>query len=49
MSQPIPYNRIFNFTNIQASVPATPKPGLQLDAEYNAIKTTLDGTLANLL
>ena len=42
------YNRVYNFTNYQASNPATPLPASQVDAELSAIKITLDATLQNL-
>lgn len=48
MSQPLVYNRQSNFSNFQARNPSTPPPGNQLDAEFNAVKTTLDAILANL-
>ena len=48
MAQPPPYNRQANFRDIQASDPASPLPGDKHDNELNAIKTTLDATLANL-
>lgn len=48
MAQPTTYNRATSFSNYQALNPADPLPGSTLDAELNAIKTTLDGVLANL-
>ncbi len=48
MSAPTPYNRQFNFADYQALHPATPLPANQVEAEYNAIKITLDQTLNNL-
>lgn len=49
MSQPPPYNRQASFTNLQALNPAGQPPGNLMDAEYNAIKTTLDAIDANLV
>lgn len=42
------YNRQFNFTNYQASNPATPLPGNEVDAELSAVKGTTDAINANL-
>lgn len=48
MSQPPTYNRQASFANLQALNPSGQPPGNTMDAEYNAIKTTLDATLTNL-
>jgi len=48
MSQPPPYNRQTSFSNLQALNPSGQPPGNLMDAEYNAVKTTLDAILANL-
>lgn len=48
MTQPTAYSRQYNFTDYQSSNPSSPLPGVQVDAEYNAIKLTLSQTLANL-
>jgi len=48
MAQPTPYVRQFDFSDHSAETPELPHSGTELDAEYNAIKTTLDQTLANL-
>lgn len=48
MAQPTAYNRVYNFTNFQTSAPTTPLPANQVDAEFNAVETTLDATLVNL-
>lgn len=48
MTQPTPYNRQYNFTDYQSANPDDPLPGVQVDAEYNAIRVTLGQTLANL-
>lgn len=48
MSQPPAYTRQFDFSDFQSTAPATPLPGNQVDAELNAVKTTLDATLSNL-
>lgn len=48
MSQPPVYNRQYDFSDFQTANPTTPLPADQVDAEYNAVKQTLDATLANL-
>ncbi len=48
MAQPTPYNRIASFTTIQQQFPTDPLPGDELDAELNAVKTTLDQVLQNI-
>jgi hypothetical protein len=48
MSQPTPYDRQANFSNEEALNPTTKTPGASLDAEYNAVKISLDQTQANL-
>ena len=48
MAQPTAYERIASFSNLQAQAPSDPPPGNTLDAEFNAIKVTLDEILANL-
>lgn len=48
MSQPPPYNRQASFANLQALNPSGQPPGNTMDAEFNAVKTTLDATLADL-
>lgn len=48
MSQPSRYDRSVSFTNLQAAAPTAPLPGAFVDAEFNAVKTTLDAVLANL-
>ena len=48
MSQPTPYVRQANFTDFQASYPASPFSGVAVDAEYNAAKVTLDALLRNI-
>lgn len=49
MAQPPPYNRLTSFANLEALSPTGQPPGVLMDAEYNAIKTTLDAIEANLL
>lgn len=49
MPQPNPYNRQFNFADYQVTSPTAPLPGQQVDAEYNAVKLTLDQILTNLV
>lgn len=48
MAQPTEYVRVFDFTDFSTDYPTTPQPGVQLDAEYDAIKETLDEILTNL-
>lgn len=48
MSQPTPYNRLYNFTDYQTVNPTKPLPATQLDAELNAIELTTDQIRANL-
>lgn len=48
MSQPTRYNRVFNFTAFSTASPSAQQPGVSIDAEYNAIKKTMDQTLSNL-
>ena len=48
MSQPPAYNRQFDFADFQSTAPADPLPGNQVDAEFNAVKTTIGATLSNL-
>lgn len=48
MSQPPAYVRAYNFSNYQTSNPSDPLPGNQVDAELNAVKTTLDGVRTNI-
>lgn len=46
---PPPYNRRFSFTDWSANHPVEPPPGAQLDAEFNAIKSTTDQIAVRLL
>jgi len=48
MSQPTAYSRQYDFTGFSSNYPSDQQPGVQLDAEFNAVKSTLDATLANL-
>lgn len=48
MSQPTPYNRLYNFTDYQTVNPVDPLPANELDAELNAIELTTDEIRANL-
>jgi hypothetical protein len=48
MAQPTTYNRVYNFQNYESANPTLTKPGQYMDAEYNAVKVTLDQVLANL-
>jgi hypothetical protein len=48
MAQPTEYARQTSFTNYQALNPDDPLSGSSVDAELNAIKTTLDQVLTNI-
>lgn len=48
MSQPTPYVRQANFTDHTQNLPDVPQDGTEMDAEFNAVKVTLDETLTNL-
>lgn len=48
MSQPPTYTRQSDFSDHSTSQPTTPHVGVDLDSEYNAIKTTLDVVLSNI-
>lgn len=48
MAQPTPYTPATDFSDHTASQPDVPHDGTALDAEFNAIKLTLDEILANL-
>jgi hypothetical protein len=45
---PQPYERQASFTSFEANNPTSPKPGTSLDAELNAIRSTLNATLSRL-
>lgn len=47
-AQPTAYERQTDFTDHSENYPTTPIPGGDLDDEFNAVKTTLDGVLDNL-
>lgn len=48
MSQPSIYARQFSFSGFSASQPSDQQPGIQIDAEFNAVKLTTDQILTNL-
>jgi microcystin-dependent protein len=48
MSQPTAFDRQTSFTLFSSEFPDTPHSGADLDVEFNAVKLTLDETLANL-
>lgn len=48
MAQPTAYTRQYSATNHSTNYPTTPQPGVSLDAEFNAIKTSITETLTNL-
>lgn len=45
---PSPYSRQANFVSYEASNPTTPKRGVDLDAEFNALRTTVNAVLNRL-
>lgn len=49
MAQPTPYDRQASFTLLAQVAPSTPYTGPDLDAEFNAVKATLDEVLANIV
>ena len=48
MAQPRTYNRQYNFTDFQTASPNTPLPAVQVDAELNTAKLTLDDLNNNI-
>lgn len=48
MPQPTPFHRSFSFNDFQAGSPSEPLPGYRVDAQLDAIETTLGGVLGNL-
>jgi hypothetical protein len=48
MSQPTPYNRLYNFTDFQTVNPTAPLPATQLDNELNAVQLTAAQIRTNL-
>lgn len=48
MSQPTPYTRQADFSDHSTNTPTTPHVGTDMDAEFDAVKNTLDETLTNL-
>lgn len=48
MAQPTPYNRLYNFGAYARNNPAAPYQPYYLDAELDAIETSIDETIANL-
>ncbi|SIQ76022.1 carbohydrate-binding protein [Bosea sp. TND4EK4] len=48
MAQPTPYDRQANFSNEETLNPTGKTPGASLDAEFGAVKLSLDQTQANL-
>lgn len=49
MAQPTPYTRAYNLASVQSGNSLLPIPGSYLDTELDAVKNTLDQTLANLV
>ena len=48
MAQPTPYSRQFNFNDFATTSPSNPLPGVQVDNEFNKLKTNLDGLNTNI-
>jgi len=48
MAQPRSYTRQFNFTDFQTASPSAPLPAVQVDAELNTAKLTLDDLNGNI-
>lgn len=48
MAQPPGYTRQFDFSGFSTTNPEDQQPGVSLDSEFNAIKTTIDATLVDL-
>lgn len=48
MTQPTPYVPAFSFTDYTANHPSDQQPGVRLDTEFAAIRTTTDQTRLNL-
>jgi hypothetical protein len=48
MSQPVTYDRVYNFTEYQALNPSNPLPADKVDLELNTVKISLDQTQSNL-
>lgn len=48
MAQPRTYSRQFNFTDFQTASPSAPLPAVQVDAELNTAKLTLDDLNGNI-
>ena len=47
-SAPLPYERVTNFYSFEQSYPTSPKRGADLDAEFNAVRITLNATQERL-
>lgn len=45
---PLPYERVTSFFSYEATYPAKPKSGADLDAEFNAVRSTLNGVRSRL-
>jgi len=48
MAYPPAYSRAYSFTDWETTHPGEPKPGNQLDAEYDAVSNALTGTQDSL-
>ena len=47
-SAPQPYERVTSFYSYEATYPSRPKPGADLDAEFNVVRATLNAVLSRL-
>lgn len=47
-SVPTPYDRQFDFTDFSTNYPSTQQPGVDIDAELNAVKVSMDTTQSRL-
>jgi hypothetical protein len=48
VTQPTPYQRQFNYTGWSSASPNRQQPGINLDADFNAVALTISQILANL-
>jgi len=46
--RPLPYTRLYSFTDWEANFPTDPVPGSRLDAEFNAVKISITETQSRL-
>jgi len=48
MARPPAYTRNYSFSNFETNNPGQPKPGVQLDTEYDNVSVAMTGTQAAL-